>query len=129
MCGVGEVIALLAKYCPTVVDYGGAVGACGTPIQDTDLAVALPSSQFATSLCGQQITITRASLEQFLNATNTKSVVGTTTAVSAVVADTCSGCHDQESLDIGLTEAAFEALAPLSEGTPSIDVIYGVKYD
>ncbi|KAJ7053617.1 hypothetical protein C8F01DRAFT_1260593 [Mycena amicta] len=41
----------------TVVDYGGAVGACGTPIQDTDLSIALPSSQFATSLCGEKITV------------------------------------------------------------------------
>ncbi|KAJ7052045.1 hypothetical protein C8F01DRAFT_1262266 [Mycena amicta] len=91
----------------TVFSPAGQVGACGTPIQDTDLAVALSSSQFTTSLCGEKMTITLA---------------GTTTAVSAVVADTCSGCGQHDSLDIALTEAAFEALAPLSEGT--IDVTY-----
>ncbi|KAJ7052036.1 hypothetical protein C8F01DRAFT_633217 [Mycena amicta] len=90
-----------------VVDYGGAVGACGTPIQDTDLAIALPLSQFATSLCGEKMTITLA---------------GTTTAVSAIVVDINNAGDDPAGLDIGLTEAAFEALAPLSEGT--IDVTY-----
>ncbi|KAJ7052027.1 hypothetical protein C8F01DRAFT_1262252 [Mycena amicta] len=90
----------------TVVDYGGAVGACGTPIQDTDLSIALPSSQFATSLCGQQITVTLA---------------GTTKSVSVAVVDECI-----EYL-IGhthMTFASFEALAPLSEG--AINVTYSL---
>ncbi|KAJ7053620.1 hypothetical protein C8F01DRAFT_996624, partial [Mycena amicta] len=97
----------------TVFSPAGQVGACGTPIQDTDLAVALPSSQFTTSLCGQQITITLA---------------GTTTAVSAVVADTCPGCHVPDSVGIALTEAAFEALAPLSEGTIPVTYWYNASW-
>ncbi|KAJ7053630.1 hypothetical protein C8F01DRAFT_996463, partial [Mycena amicta] len=74
----------------------GQVGACGTPIQDTDLAVALSSSQFNASGCGEMMTIT---------------LTGTTTAVDVVIVDICSACV---SGDIELTEAAFEALAPLS---------------
>ncbi|KAJ7052029.1 hypothetical protein C8F01DRAFT_1260608 [Mycena amicta] len=91
----------------TVVDYGGAVGACNTPIQDTDLAVALPSSQFAASLCGEKMAIT---------------LTGTTKVVNAVIVDICIACVSPR--DIGLTQAAFEALAPLSEGT--IDVTYSL---
>ncbi|KAJ7053619.1 hypothetical protein C8F01DRAFT_1089622 [Mycena amicta] len=89
----------------TVFSHAGQVGACGTPIQDTDLAVALSSSQFNASWCGETMTIT---------------LTGTTTAVDVVIVDICSACVSPR--DIGLTEAAFEALAPLSEGF--IDVTY-----
>ncbi|KAJ7053627.1 hypothetical protein C8F01DRAFT_996569, partial [Mycena amicta] len=89
----------------TVFSPAGQVGACNTPIQDTDLAVALPSSQFNASVCGEKMTITLA---------------GTTTAVDVVIVDICIACVSPR--DIGLTEAAFEALAPLSEGV--IDVTY-----
>ncbi|KAJ7813733.1 hypothetical protein B0H14DRAFT_2376547, partial [Mycena olivaceomarginata] len=48
---------------------GGAFGACGAPIQNSDFAVALPSANFAGGAhCGQTLTvnviITLASIRQ-----------------------------------------------------------------
>ncbi|KAJ7052023.1 hypothetical protein C8F01DRAFT_1172774 [Mycena amicta] len=90
----------------TFFSAGGNVGVCGTPIQDTDFVVALPSSLFDASLCGKKLIINHL----IPNGEN---------VVEAVIADECIACTGD---NIDLTEAAFEALAPLSEGL--IDVTY-----
>ncbi|KAJ7142617.1 RlpA-like double-psi beta-barrel-protein domain-containing protein-containing protein, partial [Mycena epipterygia] len=81
---------------------GGAFGACGHPIQNTDFAVALSSANYAGGAhCGQDVTV------QF----NGRSIV-------VVVADLCPGCAAD---GIDLTEGAFEALADTSVGVIQVN--------
>ncbi|KAI0685334.1 RlpA-like double-psi beta-barrel-protein domain-containing protein-containing protein [Cerioporus squamosus] len=75
----------------------GGLGACGSPIQNSDFAVALSSSQYSGGAnCGRRINV------QYQG----KSVVAT-------VRDLCPGCA---SGSIDLTSGAFQQLANLDLG-------------
>lgn len=80
----------------------GVAGACGTVHSDSDFIAALDTSAYGdTSVqspyCGQTIRITWQG-----------------NSVDVVVADACPTCDNASSVD--LSEAAFQALAPLSTG-------------
>lgn len=80
----------------------GVAGACGTVHSDSDFIAALDTSVYGdTSVqspyCGQTIRITWQG-----------------NSVDVVVADACPTCDNASSVD--LSEAAFQALAPLSTG-------------
>ncbi|KAJ7057973.1 hypothetical protein C8F01DRAFT_1255864 [Mycena amicta] len=74
-------------------------------IERSDIAVALPSSQFDRRVCSETITLTTRDGTQ----------------VRAVVTGECVGCARDT---VGVTEAAYKALSPSSEG--HIDVAYSV---
>ncbi|KAJ7199359.1 RlpA-like double-psi beta-barrel-protein domain-containing protein-containing protein [Mycena pura] len=81
---------------------GGATGACGGAIQNSDFAVALSSANYAGGAhCGQDVTV------QF----NGKSIV-------VRVADLCPGCASN---GIDLTEGAFAALADVNLGVIEVN--------
>ncbi|KAJ7364651.1 RlpA-like double-psi beta-barrel-protein domain-containing protein-containing protein, partial [Mycena albidolilacea] len=73
---------------------GGGFGACGWPINDWDMAVALGPDHWDNGAhCGQQITVTFG---------------GTT--ICAIVADECPGCQVPNGID--LTQGAMATLDP-----------------
>ncbi|KAI0779647.1 riboflavin-aldehyde forming enzyme [Fomes fomentarius] len=75
----------------------GGLGACGTPIQNTDFAVALSPDLYAGGAnCGRRMGVNYQGL-----------------FVSATVADLCPGCG---SGSIDLTPVAFQQLASLDAG-------------
>ncbi|RDX44878.1 barwin-like endoglucanase [Lentinus brumalis] len=75
----------------------GGLGACGSPIQNSDFAVALSSSQYSGgSNCGRRISV------QYQGK-----------SVQATVRDLCPGCA---SGSIDLTSSAFQQLASLDAG-------------
>ncbi|KAJ7642028.1 RlpA-like double-psi beta-barrel-protein domain-containing protein-containing protein [Roridomyces roridus] len=85
---------------------GGALGACGTPIQDTDFAVALTAPNYDSGAhCGQTITVTYN---------------GNT--ITVTVRDLCPGCGTN---GIDLTETAFAALASTDLGVIQVDWEFG----
>lgn len=80
----------------------GVAGACGTVHSDSDFIAALDTSVYGdtgaqSSYCGKTIRITWQG-----------------NSVDVVVADACPTCDNASSVD--LSEAAFQALAPLSTG-------------
>ncbi|KAF7341367.1 Barwin-like endoglucanase [Mycena venus] len=90
-------MAGIPAECATFFIPGGAFGACGKPIQNSDFAVALSSANYAGGAhCGQTLTV------QFQG----RSIVVT-------VADLCPGCAAN---GIDLTEGAFAALADPAVG-------------
>ncbi|KIJ48023.1 hypothetical protein M422DRAFT_248174 [Sphaerobolus stellatus SS14] len=79
----------------------GEPGACGQVHKDTDLIVALQTTQYDNGVfCGRTLTIT--------DTATGKTAVGT-------VADECPGCNGSGSID--LSEGLFEIFAPTSQGT------------
>ncbi|KAH9030572.1 hypothetical protein EDB83DRAFT_1848022 [Lactarius deliciosus] len=87
----------------------GVAGACGTVHSDDDFICAMDQTRYGdsdskSSLCGQQVWIT--------NTQNGKNVTVT-------VADDCSSCINANS--IGLSKAAFKAIASLSDGVVPIE--------
>ncbi|CUA69457.1 hypothetical protein RSOLAG22IIIB_08473 [Rhizoctonia solani] len=82
----------------------GVAGACGTVHSDSDYIVAVDYRRYGdlgkqSDLCGKKVLVT--------NTNNGKTVTCT-------VADACPTCDNSSSLD--LSEGAFKALAPLSDG-------------
>ncbi|KAJ7146789.1 hypothetical protein C8R44DRAFT_724516 [Mycena epipterygia] len=81
----------------------GRVGKCGTVIQNSDLVVALSSSNYENGAhCGQTITVAYNDVVNVL-----------------LVADECVACVED---GLELTSGAFELYAPLSDGL--INVTY-----
>ncbi|KAK0457326.1 RlpA-like double-psi beta-barrel-protein domain-containing protein-containing protein [Desarmillaria tabescens] len=81
----------------TFYDPNGLIGACGNPLQNSDLIVALSISQYAGGAhCGTQISVSYAG-----------------NSVSATVADECPTCAGD---GIDLSPAAFQQLASLDAG-------------
>ncbi|KAJ6619391.1 RlpA-like double-psi beta-barrel-protein domain-containing protein-containing protein [Mycena sp. CBHHK59/15] len=78
----------------TYYDPNGGFGACGNPLGNGDLVVALSPSQYASGTrCGQRINVSY----------NGK-------GVSLVVADLCPGCQGANGID--LTEGVMALLEP-----------------
>ncbi|RPD63953.1 barwin-like endoglucanase [Lentinus tigrinus ALCF2SS1-7] len=81
----------------TYYEPNGGLGACGSPIQNSDFAVALSSAQYSGgSNCGRRINVHYQGK-----------------SVEATVVDLCPGCA---SGSIDLTPSAFQQLADLSAG-------------
>lgn len=84
------------------------LGSCGTTSTGSDMIVAISAARMNSGgnpsnnpLCFSQITITNsAGVSQ-----------------GATVVDTCAGCAEN---DIDVSQAVFEALAPLDEGRVSV---------
>ncbi|KAJ1306326.1 hypothetical protein OPQ81_011022 [Rhizoctonia solani] len=90
----------------------GVAGACGTVHSDSDYIVAPDYRRYgdlsrASDLCGKRMLIT--------NTNNGKTVTCT-------VADVCPTCDGENSID--LSEAAFKAIAPLSDGLVPVTYKY-----
>ncbi|KAJ7763064.1 hypothetical protein B0H16DRAFT_1718891 [Mycena metata] len=86
----------------------GALGSCGNPVLDTDLAVALGPAHWSDAFCGQTIQV---------------AVQGSPSeTVSVVVQDECLTCLKNQIL---LTPAAFTALIGNSPNK-TIPVIYNL---
>ncbi|KAJ6578100.1 hypothetical protein B0H19DRAFT_1062642 [Mycena capillaripes] len=87
----------------TFFSTGGEVGVCGKAIQDSNLVVALSPENFENGArCGQVFIVEHGE-----------------EGVAVEVGDLCNAYTGNQ---IDLTEAAFEVLAPLSEG--AIEVTY-----
>ncbi|VDB89352.1 unnamed protein product [Peniophora sp. CBMAI 1063] len=86
----------------TYYNQFGGFGACGQQNPDSALIVALQTQRYASSLCGQSVTVT--------NLNNGR-------VVTASIADQCPGCANANSLDlsIGAWEAIGESTADGSE--------------
>ncbi|KAF7351099.1 Barwin-like endoglucanase [Mycena sanguinolenta] len=85
----------------------GAVGACGVPIQDSDLAIALPPNHRNNgTFCGIEVPVIMAK--------------DPTVNFTGIVADECLTCVEKQ---IELTPAGFHALIGLSPND-TIQVFY-----
>ncbi|KAI0645357.1 RlpA-like double-psi beta-barrel-protein domain-containing protein-containing protein [Trametes meyenii] len=90
-------ISNLVVKLATFYNPNGGTGACGKPLQNSDLIVALSSAQYSGgSNCGRRIAVHYQGK-----------------SVDATVEDRCPGCG---SGSIDLSPAAFQQLAPLSAG-------------
>ncbi|KAF7366054.1 Barwin-like endoglucanase [Mycena venus] len=106
--GPGTIAQLLTKpqayslYKRRSTCPGGGLGACGNPIQNSDFAVALSSTNYAGGAhCGQNVNV------NFNGA-----------SITVTVADLCTGC---EADGIDLTQGAFQALADPSVGVIEVN--------
>ncbi|KAJ7081216.1 Non-catalytic module family EXPN protein [Mycena belliarum] len=83
----------------------GGRGACGKPLQNGDLALALTSANFAGGRnCGKRVNV------QYQGR-----------SITAVVQDECPGCQTN---GIDLTEGAFRKLASLDAGVIQVNWNY-----
>ncbi|KAL1708809.1 RlpA-like double-psi beta-barrel-protein domain-containing protein-containing protein [Schizophyllum commune] len=86
----------------TYYDPNGGYGACGNPLQNTDMIVALSADQYlAGANCGKQLVATHAGK-----------------SVTVTVADLCPGCAAN---GLDLSSTAFSQLAALGEGNIDVD--------
>ncbi|ORY26466.1 hypothetical protein BCR39DRAFT_470318, partial [Naematelia encephala] len=94
---------------------GGAPGACGDPIQDSDHIVALNQAQYNPPGAGQ--------ISLSCGATVAITAVGHNVTVSATIKDMCPGCGEH-SLD--LTQGLWDLMNQESGGT--FDGIFPISW-